>query len=415
MADNDGILFTNNAIELVEHRVDSDALQLGARNASALDVARLANMPAMMLDATAQGASLEYQTMTGRNQQWLDYGLALYMDAHRGPPVHGRRGPGRTAGRVRHHRLDRPRRRPTPDPRPLTGLETRRYAPDPRPPRPRSRPPTPRPASLRGHRDPLRGEGLHVRRSADHRRRRDPGPGEPDARSSCSASTAALTPLGYAVEADRRRRRRCGWGSPIARTPDGDQALVEASEGLRDALSVELNDVTVEAGHVTAADLVAVAQVAVPAFAGAQLTATLSDDDQAEVARPGQQITDLTDARRRDDEPPEETPTPTEGKPHHDRDHRGGRGPGRPDHDRPPRPASTPPSAPNGTALWAAQAAEALRGATDAAPGERRPGRHHPGQRRHRRRVPAAGVAGRAVGRRRPPTVRWSTPSACPR
>jgi hypothetical protein len=80
MADNDGILFTNNAVELVEHRVDSDALQLGARNASALDVARLANMPAMMLDATAQGASLEYQTMTGRNQQWLDYGLALYMD-----------------------------------------------------------------------------------------------------------------------------------------------------------------------------------------------------------------------------------------------------------------------------------------------------------------------------------------------
>lgn len=81
MSTNDGVLFTNNALELVEHRVDSDALQLGARNASALDVARLANMPAMMLDATAQGASLEYQTMTGRNQQWLDYGLALYMDA----------------------------------------------------------------------------------------------------------------------------------------------------------------------------------------------------------------------------------------------------------------------------------------------------------------------------------------------
>jgi hypothetical protein len=81
MASNDGVLFTNNALEVIEHRVDSDALQLGARNASALDVARLANMPAMMLDATAQGASLEYQTMSGRNQQWLDYGLALYMDA----------------------------------------------------------------------------------------------------------------------------------------------------------------------------------------------------------------------------------------------------------------------------------------------------------------------------------------------
>jgi hypothetical protein len=81
MADNDGILFTNNAIELVEHRVDADALQLGARNASALDVARHANMPALMLDATAAGASLEYQTATGRNQEWLDHGLSLFIDA----------------------------------------------------------------------------------------------------------------------------------------------------------------------------------------------------------------------------------------------------------------------------------------------------------------------------------------------
>lgn len=80
MRQNDGVLFTNSAIELREHRVDSDALQLGARNASSLDVARLANMPALMIDATAQGASLEYQTATGRNQEWLDHGLALYMD-----------------------------------------------------------------------------------------------------------------------------------------------------------------------------------------------------------------------------------------------------------------------------------------------------------------------------------------------
>lgn len=80
MATNDGILFTNSAIELIEHRVDADALQLGARNASSLDVARLANMPALMIDATAQGASLEYQTATGRNQEWIDLGLSLYMD-----------------------------------------------------------------------------------------------------------------------------------------------------------------------------------------------------------------------------------------------------------------------------------------------------------------------------------------------
>jgi hypothetical protein len=81
LASNDGILFTNKAIETIEHRMDSDALQLGARNTSALDVARVGNMPALMIDATAQGASLEYQTIEGRNQQWLDYGLSLYLDA----------------------------------------------------------------------------------------------------------------------------------------------------------------------------------------------------------------------------------------------------------------------------------------------------------------------------------------------
>lgn len=87
MRDNEGVLFTNSALQLIEHRIDADALQLGARNASALDVARLANMPALMLDATAAGASLEYQTATGRNQEWLDYGLALYVD-----PIEARLG-----------------------------------------------------------------------------------------------------------------------------------------------------------------------------------------------------------------------------------------------------------------------------------------------------------------------------------
>lgn len=81
MGSPDGILFTNNALETIEHRVDSDALQLGARNASALDVARDANMPATMLDASTAGASLEYATLQGRNQQWLDYGLSMYLDA----------------------------------------------------------------------------------------------------------------------------------------------------------------------------------------------------------------------------------------------------------------------------------------------------------------------------------------------
>jgi hypothetical protein len=81
LAANDGVLFTNAAIETKEHRMDSDALLVAGRNASALDVARHVSMPAAMLDAVAQGASLEYATLQGRNQHWIDYGLSLYIGA----------------------------------------------------------------------------------------------------------------------------------------------------------------------------------------------------------------------------------------------------------------------------------------------------------------------------------------------
>jgi hypothetical protein len=80
LAANDGILFTNAAIETKEHRLDSEQLLVAGRNASALDIARDVSMPAAMLDATTEGASLEYATLQGRNQHWIDYGLSLYME-----------------------------------------------------------------------------------------------------------------------------------------------------------------------------------------------------------------------------------------------------------------------------------------------------------------------------------------------
>lgn len=89
------------------------------------------------------------------------------------------------------------------------------------------------------------------------------------------------TPTGYTVEAEDTADALT-LGFAVARTPDGDQALLEASEGLRDALSVELNNVVISAGHVTSADLVAVAQVAVPAFSGAQLAAADTDPAPAD-------------------------------------------------------------------------------------------------------------------------------------
>lgn len=101
------------------------------------------------------------------------------------------------------------------------------------------------------------------------------------------------TPTGFTVQADDQDDT-LSMEFSVARTSAGDQALLEASEGVRDALSVELDNITIEAGHVTAADLVAVAQVALPAFSGAQLVATLTDDEQANVNDLATQIVDAT-------------------------------------------------------------------------------------------------------------------------
>lgn len=81
LSDNQGILFVNSALELQEFRMDSSDFLVGARNSSALDIARLTNTPASMLDASVEGSSLEYSTVEGRNLQWLDFGLASYLDA----------------------------------------------------------------------------------------------------------------------------------------------------------------------------------------------------------------------------------------------------------------------------------------------------------------------------------------------
>lgn len=83
LSTNDGLLFTNSAVEINTHGSAGAAdaeLIIGGRNASAVDVARHMNIPAAMIDATTEGSSLEYQTTESRNQQWLDYGLSAAMD-----------------------------------------------------------------------------------------------------------------------------------------------------------------------------------------------------------------------------------------------------------------------------------------------------------------------------------------------
>lgn len=79
LADNEGIIYTNQAIEANALGAGgAEQLLVEGRNASAVDCARLVGIPAAMIDATTAGASLTYETTTGRNQQFLDYAVAAY-------------------------------------------------------------------------------------------------------------------------------------------------------------------------------------------------------------------------------------------------------------------------------------------------------------------------------------------------
>jgi hypothetical protein len=167
-----------------------------------------------------------------------------------------------------------------------------------------------------------------------------------------------VTPTGYAIEADDTPEA-LRMGFTLARTDDGDRALLEASEGVRDALSVELDNVVVKNGHVTRADLVAVAQVAVPAFAAAQLAAELSDDDQAAVFDLATQIVERTAPDTEEEPPTEETPPEEEAAMTVSTTEAADAAPTLA---MTPRPATQPVATPQ---LWAAAASQALRGLTD--------------------------------------------------
>lgn len=88
-----------------------------------------------------------------------------------------------------------------------------------------------------------------------------------------------------------------------AATPDGDTALLEASEHVRDALSVELDQVELDdTGRVVTANLTAVALVSIPAFDDARIVASASDPDTHTLIPAGDVDDDDTDD-------PEETTT----------------------------------------------------------------------------------------------------------
>jgi hypothetical protein len=122
-------------------------------------------------------------------------------------------------------------------------------------------------------------------------------------------------PIGYtasAVDAPDALRMsfRVRSGAP------GDEALLEASEGVRDALSVELDDVVIRGGHVTAARLVAVALTAIPAYADARLVAsdTPPDPDTDPGPVPGDDEDDEDTDTEKDEQMTTTAPEPTEAR-----------------------------------------------------------------------------------------------------
>jgi hypothetical protein len=80
-SENGGVAYTPQTIEVKNHGTHEGQLLVSGRNADAVDMSRLVGSPASMADATNAGASLTYETTTGRNSEFIDYGLALYIAA----------------------------------------------------------------------------------------------------------------------------------------------------------------------------------------------------------------------------------------------------------------------------------------------------------------------------------------------
>jgi hypothetical protein len=80
-SENGGVAYTPQTIEVRDHGTHEGQLLVSGRNADAVDMSRLVGSPASMADATNAGASLTYETTTGRNSEFIDYGLALYIAA----------------------------------------------------------------------------------------------------------------------------------------------------------------------------------------------------------------------------------------------------------------------------------------------------------------------------------------------
>lgn len=79
-AESQGVAYSSKRIEVKERGQGNDSqLLIEARNAVAVDMARLIGLHAGMVDATTPKASLNYETQTGRNQEFDDLDLDAYQ------------------------------------------------------------------------------------------------------------------------------------------------------------------------------------------------------------------------------------------------------------------------------------------------------------------------------------------------
>nr|DAL07355.1 MAG TPA: Portal Protein [Caudoviricetes sp.] len=79
--ENGGVSYTSNGVEVKEHGASSEHLLIEGRNAAAVDIARHANLPATMVDATLSGSSLSYQNTAARMSELVTFGLSPLMNA----------------------------------------------------------------------------------------------------------------------------------------------------------------------------------------------------------------------------------------------------------------------------------------------------------------------------------------------
>jgi hypothetical protein len=80
MRENGGaVAYTPSSIEARPHGTAESDLLVQGRNAAAVDGARIVGVPAAMIDASNVNSSLTYETLSGRNLEYVDRSLALYL------------------------------------------------------------------------------------------------------------------------------------------------------------------------------------------------------------------------------------------------------------------------------------------------------------------------------------------------